>query len=316
MLLRRKLLIMGVLLLLFALLFLLWGLNADNWDYNLPRRIRKLAAIFMTGGCIGFSAVIFQTITNNRILTPSVMGLDSLYMFVQTIVVFIFGSRQLAAVTAVSDFMISVGIMVGFSLLLFQIVFAGEGRKLLAVILTGMILGGLFESLSTFMQVIIDPNEFLIIQDRMFASFNNVNTSLLNVSAIISVLVFAYGYRQTGQLDVLSLGGDISVNLGIPYNRAVKKYMFLIAVLISVSTALVGPITFLGLLTANLSRQLMKTYKHSYLLSSAILISAIALTFGQFIVERILKFDTTISVIINFIGGIYFIWLLLKEGKL
>jgi iron complex transport system permease protein len=88
-----------------------------------------------------------------------------------------------------------------------------------------------------------------------------------------------------------------------------------VAVFISISTALVGPITFFGLIAANLSYQLFKTYKHKVLISGAIVMSVIALVGGQWVVERLFTFSTTLSVIINFIGGIYFIYLLLKERK-
>ncbi|MGV2687013.1 iron chelate uptake ABC transporter family permease subunit, partial [Clostridium perfringens] len=66
-----------------------------NWDYALPRRIKKVLAIILTGGAIALSTTVFQTVTNNRILTPSVMGLDSLYVLIQTTVIFVFGSFTL-----------------------------------------------------------------------------------------------------------------------------------------------------------------------------------------------------------------------------
>src|SRR5699024_6001443 len=81
------------------------------------------------------------------------------------------------------------------------------------------------------------------------------------------------------------------------------------------ATALVGPIVFLGLLVVNLSYEFMKTFRHQYIILGAIFISIIALIGGQFIVEKLFSFETTISVIINFVGGIYFIYLLLKENQ-
>ena len=113
----------------------------------------------------------------------------------------------------------------------------------------------------------------------------------------------------------MNLGREIAINLGINHDKLSKKLLLVVAVLVSISTALVGPITFLGLLVVNLSYQFFKTYKHSYLITGSVLISIIALVGGQFIVERILNFSTTVSIIINFIGGLYFIYLLLKEAK-
>lgn len=314
--LKRVLLIMAAMAVISCLLFLFYGLDAKTWDYAFPRRLVKLAAFILTGGAIGFSTIIFQTVTNNRILTPSIIGLDSLYVFIETFIIFAFGSHTLTTMNNTKEFIVTVGIMVVFSLLLFRFMFKDSGRSLFTVILVGILCGGLFGSLSTFMQVLIDPNEFLIVQDKMFASFNNINGNLLGISGLISVLVLIYGYATTKQLDVLSLGRDISINLGIPYDRVVYRYMIMVSIMIAVSTALVGPITFLGLLTANLSRQLLKTYKHSILITGSIFLSVMALALGQFFLERVMVFSTTISVIINFVGGIYFIYLLVKEGKL
>jgi iron complex transport system permease protein len=149
----------------------------------------------------------------------------------------------------------------------------------------------------------------------MFASFNNVNTDLLVISFVLVFAIFLYFRKFAKYLDVLSLGRDEAVNLGVDYDYVVKRLLIVIAILVSIATALVGPITFLGLLVANVAYQFMSTYRHSYLIASSCLISIIALVGGLLIVERVFTFSTTLSVIVNFIGGVYFIYLLLKENK-
>lgn len=286
-----------------------------NWDYVLPRRLKKILAIVLTGGVIAFSTLVFQTITNNRILTPSMIGLDSLYMFIQTFIIFLFGSTSLTMMNKNINFLLSVGLMVLFAGLLYKVLFKREGQNIYYLLLIGMIFGTLFGNLSTFMQVLIDPNEFQVVQDKMFASFNNVNSDLLLISFVLVIGIGFYFSRFTPYLDVMSLGKDHAVNLGIPYDFVVKRFLVVIAILVSIATALVGPITFLGLLVVNVAHQFMKTYQHRFLLAGSVLISIIALVGGQLIVERVFTFSTTLSVIVNFIGGVYFIYLLLKENK-
>ncbi|WP_039075853.1 MULTISPECIES: petrobactin ABC transporter permease YclO [Bacillus] len=289
--------------------------DVGNWDYTLPRRIKKVAAIVLTGGAIAFSTMIFQTITNNRILTPGILGLDSLYMLIQTGIIFLFGSGNMVIMNKNMNFIISVLLMIVFSLVLYQLMFKGEGRNIFFLLLVGIVFGTLFGSLSSFMQMLIDPNEFQVVQDKMFASFNNINTDLLWLAFIIFLLTGVYVWRFTKFFDVLSLGREHAVNLGIDYDKVVKQMLIVVAILVSVSTALVGPIMFLGLLVVNLAREFLNTYKHSYLIAGSVLISIIALVGGQFVVEKVFTFSTTLSVIINFAGGIYFIYLLLKENK-
>lgn len=313
---KQRIYILSAALLILVLLYLLLGLNPFIWRYALSLRIPKTIALLLVASSIAFFSTVFQTLTNNRILTPSVLGLDSLYLFIQSLIVFLFGSSTLARLGENFNFILSVGLMVAFSLLLFQLLFKREERNIFFLLLVGLVMGTFFQSLSTFMQVLIDPNEFLVIQNRMFASFNNMNTEILWLALIISFLAVLFTLKDLKNLDILSLGRENAINLGVDYDFVVKKFLVLISILVSVSTALVGPITFLGLLVVNLARELLRTFRHKYLIVGAILIASIALTFGQLIAERLLNFSTPISIIINFIGGLYFIFLLLKESKI
>lgn len=313
---KQRIYILSAALLILVLLYLLLGLNPFIWRYALSLRIPKTIALLLVASSIAFSSTVFQTLTNNRILTPSVLGLDSLYLFIQSLIVFLFGSSTLARLGENFNFILSVGLMVAFSLLLFQLLFKREERNIFFLLLVGLVMGTFFQSLSTFMQVLIDPNEFLVIQNRMFASFNNMNTEILWLALIISFLAVLFTLKDLKNLDILSLGRENAINLGVDYDFVVKKFLVLISILVSVSTALVGPITFLGLLVVNLARELLRTFRHKYLIVGAILIASIALTFGQLIAERLLNFSTPISIIINFLGGLYFIFLLLKESKI
>lgn len=299
-----------------SVLFLVYGLNPNSYQYALSRRIPKLIAIAMTGSGVAVSSVIFQTVTNNRILTPSVLGLDSLYNLFQTLIVFALGSLNVALMGSNLNFLIAGGLMIIFSLLLFKMMFRRENTNLFFLLMIGMIFGTLFSSLSSFMQMVMDPNEFLIVQNKMFASFNNVKSSLLGISTITMGLTLFWVLKDAKKLDVIALGKEQAINLGIDYDRMVRKMLVAVAILVSVSTALVGPITFLGILVTNLAYQMIKDYRHSIVIPTSILLSLLALIGGQFLVERVFQFNTTIGVIINFVGGLYFIYILLKEERL
>lgn len=287
----------------------------SSWEYILPRRSKKVLAMIITGAAIAFSTVVFQTITNNKILTPSIIGLDSLYMLIQTVIVFAFGSLTLMMMNKQIHFLISVGLMVVFAGVLYRLLFRGEGRNIFFLLLVGIIFGTFFNGISSFMQMLIDPNEFQIVQDRMFASINNVNDDILIIASVGMIGVTAYFWRFNKYLDIISLGREHAVNLGVPYDHVIKRLLIIVAILTSIATGLVGPITFLGLIVANVAYQMLQAYQHRYIIPGAIIISIIALVGGQLIVERLFTFSTTLSVIINFIGGVYFIYLLLKENK-
>jgi len=311
---RGKLLSLAAVALALIGVFLFADLGG-NVGYVLPRRAYKVLAIALTGAAIAFATTVFQTMTNNRILTPNIIGLDSMYVLVQTFLIFAYGSMNAAATDPKLNFGISVLAMIGFAMVLYRLLFKRPGRHIYFLLLAGVVMGTLFGSLTTFMQVLIDPNEFLVLQGRLFASFNNIDTELLWVALAVFVAAGAYALRFVKTLDAMSLGRDHAVNLGVDYEAVVKKLLAVIAVLISAATALVGPITFLGLLVANLAVQFMRTYRHKQLIPASILIGIVALVGGQLLVERVFAFSTTLSVIVNFAGGVYFLYLLLKENR-
>lgn len=310
----KKFIILTILALLCMLAYMFTFTNNFN-AYILEQRAITVLAVLVVGVCIGVSTVIFQSITNNKILTPSIIGLDSLYLFIQSFLVFVLGAMHLSVYNERVNFLLCVAFMILFSILFYKLLFKAN-RNLYFVLLLGFIFGTFFSSLSLFFEALIDPDEFMIVQGRMFASFNNVHFEILGLAALLLFFAFLYIFFNFKYLDVLALGKDVAINLGLDYDRLVKNFIIVVAILTSVSTALVGPITFLGLLVANISYELFKTHKHSILLSACSLISLITLLGGIYIVSKVFAFNTTISVVINFLGGIYFIYLVLKGNRI
>lgn len=309
---NKKILVLASLVLLTLTLFLFYKIDLNHFDYAIANRIPKIIAIMLGGSCIAFTTIIFQTITNNQILTPSILGLDSMYVLIQTFIVFMFGSTNLLIVNKQFNFFVNLILMIFLSILLYKVLFE-KNNNIYFVLLVGMIFGTLFKTSSSFMQMVIDPNEFLSLQSKLVASINNINTDVLIIALIIAISIVPFVYDDIKYLDVISLGRENAINLSVDYDKTVKKMIIIVAILVSISTALIGPMTFLGLLVANISRELMKTYLHKYIITSSILIGMITLIGGQFIVQYVFDFNITLNIIINFVGGIYFIKLLLKE---
>lgn len=302
---------LAVLTVITIVLFMTVGARG-SWGFVLSFRGTKVLTMVLVAYAIGLSTVMFQTVMQNRILTPSIMGFDSLYVLIQTGTVFLFGGLAAATVHPYIKFSIELGAMLVFSGLLCLWMFSGRHRSLHLMVLVGIVIGTLFRSMSNFMVRIIDPNEFARIQDSLFASFNSLNTDLLTVSMVIIGLATVVAWRIGHTFDVLSLGRETAINLGVPYKRTVLIILLLVTLLVSVSTALVGPVTFFGLLVANLGYLMMGTSKHRYVLPATIMLGVICLLGGQLILERVFNFTTAISVIIEFAGGLVFIILILR----
>lgn len=286
-----------------------------RWDFVLAFRGVKLAAIVLVGVAVATAAVIFQTIVQNRILTPSIMGFDALYSLIQTSVVFFIGARGLGFGDQRLAFAVDVCAMIGFALLLYGWLLADERRSLHMMLLVGVVMAAVFRSSTSFMERVIDPNDFVVLQDRLFANFNTVRRELLVPAAIAVLAVLVAVWRLLPRLDVMLLGREAAIGLGVDHRRVTMQVLALVAILTSVSTALVGPITFLGLLVANFAYVIVPGFRHIHIVPAAAFIAVITLAGGQLVLERVFALNAALPMVIEFVGGAVLIALLIRSSR-
>lgn len=312
--LTKRLAVLAGLLCLACVLFMTWG-SRGNWGFVLPFRGVKLLALLCVASAISTSTLLFQTITQNRILTPAIMGFDALYVFILTCAVFLLGGQGYVQLPDIAVFGVNVVVLILASLALFGTLLRSAQQDLMRMILIGIIFATLFRSLSGFMQRMIDPNEYAFIQVSSYARFTQINKDLLWISTLLVGGTLCLVWRMRHRLDVLALGHDAAVNLGVSPRRGQFQVLCLIAILVSVSTALVGPVAFLGLLVVSLTYLIVPTHRHAILIPAAALLAAITLVGGQTLMERVLSLSTPLTVVIDFVGGGVFLFLLLKGTR-
>lgn len=312
---RKKIILIGTLILLISLVYLFWGLNSFNYNFFLKRRIPRLLVMYILGTSIGLATVVFQTITLNRILTPGILGIDAMYLFFNIAIIYFFSSKYFLISNVYISFFISSLFTCGITIMIHRYLFKKDSLSLDKIILVGIVIGGLFNSISSLLQMMLDPNEFSIVQDLTFASINNANTVLIYISIPILIVILLYLIRISHILDVLALGRDQSLNLGLDYDKTIKKLLLIVAIIMSISTSLVGPMAFLGIIIISLAREMLHSIKHKDLIIFTSLLGIISLLATQLVIERLLNNKVPISVLINFVGGFYFIILLLKGGQ-
>ncbi|MDH1902610.1 iron chelate uptake ABC transporter family permease subunit [Comamonas aquatica] len=296
------------------LAFMTLGVEAD-WAFVLQHRGTKALTMLVVACALGMSTVVFQTVTHNTILTPAVMGLDALYLFLQAVLVLVLGSVGVVQLGLLPKYGLEIVLMVVLSVGLMRWLFTGHASSLHLMLLVGMVMGILFRSMTSFAMRMIDPNEFATLQDRMFANFNTIHTQLLLPSLVVLALGTAFFWRRRHVLDVLALGRDAAVNLGVHYQRQVLQLLVVMCAMVAISTALVGPVTFFGLLVANMAYQWMGTRRHAWVLPAVVLWGCVLLLAGQVVLERVLGFNSALSVVVEFVGGLVFIYLLMRKGK-
>ncbi len=315
---RKKLLIMAALVVVAAVLYMIVEVRFGNpklVQYAMKIRTPKLIVMLITAFAIGGASIVFQSIINNTIVTPCLLGMNALYTLIHTAVYFFAGAASVFARNSNVAFMADLIIMGVTATLIYSYLFKKTKHNVLYVLLIGTVLTSFFSSIQNTLTRIMDPNEYDTLLATLVASFNNINTEIIVLSVVVlAVLIFALR-KELRMLDVITLGKEQAINLGVDYDRCIRRLLLGVTLCIAVATAMAGPISFLGLIIANLSRQLLKTYRHSQLILGSTLFGMIVLIGGQIIVEHVFTYTIPISVFISVAGGVYFLYLLLRERR-
>lgn len=279
-------------------------------------RTTNLIVLAVVAVCQAVATVTFQTVTNNRIITPSIMGFESLYVAVQTSAVYFLGAAGVMALQGVPQFLLQIALMVGFSLLLYGWLLSGRYGNLQIMLLIGIIIGAGLGSVSTFMQRLLTPSEFDVLAARLFGNIANADASYLPVAVPLALVAVVLVWLNGRRLNLIALGRDASMSLGLDHRGQIMRMLFLVSILMAVSTALIGPMTFLGFLVATLAYQFADTYDHRRVFPIAVLTGFVILAGAYFVMKNLFYAQGVVSIIIELVGGSVFLFVILRKGRL
>ncbi len=297
------------------------------WDNPMPvgsggfwriaaRRATNVTVMAIVAVAQAVATVSFQTVTTNRIITPSIMGFESLYRAVQTSSVYFFGAAGLIAIQGLWQFGIQIVVMVALAMLLYGWLLSGRYANLQTMLLIGIIIGGGLGAVATFMQRLLTPSEFDVLAARLFGNISNADASYLPVAVPLCAVASALLWARSRRLNIMALGSDTARALGVDHRRELLIVLFLVAVLMATSTALVGPMTFLGFLVATLAYQFADTYDHRLVFPVAILTGFTILSGAYFLMRNLFYAHGVVSIIIELVGGLVFLIVILRKGRL
>lgn len=310
-----------------AVLACLFAVGVLVWDNPVPfgtagfwriteMRATSLLVIAVVVVCQATATVSFQTATNNRIITPSIMGFEALYVAISTGAVYFLGATGVTALQGTPQFVLQIALMVVFSMFLYGWLLSGKYGNLQVMLLVGIILGGGLGSVSTFMQRLLTPSEFDVLTARLFGSVSNADVSYLPIAVPLCLVAAVALWMRARKLNVLALGRDVTANLGMSHRREIIIVLFLVSILMAVSTALIGPMTFLGFLVATLAYQFANTYDHRYVFPVAALTGFVVLAGAYFVLKNLFYAEGAVSIIIEAVGGSVFLYVILRKGRL
>ena len=281
------------------------------------RRMVAVVAMMIAAVCQCLATVVFQSSTNNRIITPSLLGFEALYSTIHTSTMFFFGTGVFIRFSGgIDSFLLQIAVMVVMCLVLYGWLLAGKYGNLQLMLLIGVIIGTGLRAVSSFMRRLLAPSEFDVLQAKLFGSVSNANAEFFPIAIPIVVIAALLIFMYSKRLNVLSLGKSGSTALGVSHQFGVIYALILVSVLMSVSTALIGPLTFYGFLVATMTYQAAPTYDHRYIFPMALAIGFLVITGSYFFMYHVFRAQGVVSVIIEMFGGIAFLFVVLRKGTL
>ena len=279
-------------------------------------RVTSLVVMAVVAICQAVATITFQTVTNNRIITPSIMGFESLYTVIQTAAVYTLGVAGVVALQGPGQFLAQVAAMVGLSVLLYGWLLRGRYANIQVMLLVGITMGGGLGAVSTFMQRLLSPSEFDVLSARLFGSVTNASAEYLPFAIPLVIVATTLIWLNARTLNVIAMGRDVCINVGVDHGRQTIYSLVLVSVLMAVSTALVGPMTFFGFLVATLTYQLAGTHDHRRLLPLGALTGFVVLAGAYFVMNHVFYAQGVVSIIIELVGGTVFLVVIMRKGRL
>ena len=154
-------------------------LNPKLLAYAMKIRTPKLIVMLITAFAIGGASIVFQSIINNTIVTPCLLGMNSLYTLIHTAVVFFLGSASVVASNANLSFAVDVVLMGIAATVIYSWIFKKTKHNVLYVLLVGTVLTSFFGSIQTTLTRVMAPNEYDSLLNTLVASFAQLLRTLI-----------------------------------------------------------------------------------------------------------------------------------------
>ena len=215
-----KLIVIALIAIIIVAAFLFIGVKFHNHKllrYAMKLRIPKVIAMIITAFAIGAATIIFQSVINNTIVTPCLLGMNALYTLIHTSVVFVLGSGSILFTNDNLSFLVDLVLMGIIATVVYSWLFKMTGHNVLYVLLVGTVLTSFFSSIQSTLTRVMDPNEYDTLLTSLVASFSNINSEIIIFSVIILALIGVIFRKELALLDVITLGKEQAINLGVDY---------------------------------------------------------------------------------------------------
>ncbi|MEC1942820.1 FecCD family ABC transporter permease [Bacillus velezensis] len=279
------------------------------YEFRLPRMVLSL----LVGAGIAVSGAIFQSVSQNDLAEPGILGINTGASLAVVLFIFFFQGSAVDLSMA-STWLLPVSALAGAFLaaLLIYVLAWKKGVSPVRLVLVGIGVNAGFNALLLIFQLKMDPRDFMQALVWISGSIWNANWKMVLSILPWLLVLLPFSIYKARYLNVLQLGDQLAAGLGTKVEKE-RRVLLMSAVALTAScVAAAGGIAFLGLIAPHLARRLTGP-RHQTLIPVSALIGAFLFLLADTLARNVLApSEVPVGLVISVLGAPYFVYLLMK----
>jgi len=275
-------------------------------------RLPRVSLAFLVGGSLGVCGLVFQAIFRNSLASPYTLGVASGGAFGASLAISLGLSGSFLFFDSISLFAF-LGALITIAFI-FSFGYIKKSFNPNQLILTGVVVSFLFSS--SILLLHFFSNDF---SAKKMIQWTLGDLSIVSFDRVLHILPIAFIgtfllYRKRGPLNLLLVGPVFAQSRGVKVEKELKEVFLISSFMIGASVALVGPISFVGLILPHITKRLWGV-KFERVLLPCFLLSGLFLCVCD-LISRVVMAQVTlpVGIVTSVIGAPFFLWVLLKEN--
>ncbi len=270
-------------------------------------RLPRIGVAMLVGAALATSGASFQGVFRNPLVSPFILGVSAGAGFGAALAILAGGGSLAVQVSAFGFGAVAVVV----AILLSRIY---NSNPTLVLVLSGIIVGGVFTALLALLKYTADPdNKLPVIEYWLMGSLSSARPAVLAGLAAITLPVLALVLALRWRLNLLAFGDDTAHALGINVKRERLIHVALATVLASAAVAVCGIVGWVGLVVPHLARLLVGP-DHVRLLPTTLLMGAIFVLLVDTLARTLTASEIPLGIVTALLGAPVFA-LLLRRGE-
>lgn len=271
-------------------------------QWRLPRAV--MALVF--GAALGISGAIFQSSVRNPLGSPDIIGFNAGAYTGALVAITLFNGNyfEVASSALVGGLLSAIAVY----LLAYR-----QGIQGFRLIIVGIAMGAMLTAFNTWLTITASLESAMTAAAWGAGSLNGLTWAKGLPSVLFIVIAIVAAMLLSRRIPLLEMGDDAAGALGVPVERTRLSLMAIGVILMAAVTAAAGPISFIALAAPQIARRLAGT--SSVTLTASALMGAFLLIAADLCAQHLfLPNQLPVGVITISIGGMYLIWLLIRES--